>query len=61
MSRKNIINEPLKHFFKKYGAGISNSEKIVYGHKYSVVLLKNGNIGVCDKRLNDVKVEVRND
>jgi len=52
-----MINEPLRHFVEKHGVDISSVDKIVCGHKYSAVLLKNGNIGVCANLLNDVKVE----
>lgn len=52
-----VINEPLKHFVEKHGVDISNVDKIVCGRKYSAVLLKNGNIGVCANLLNDVKAE----
>jgi uncharacterized protein (DUF4213/DUF364 family) len=52
-----MINEPLKHFVEKHGVDVSNIEKIVCGRKYSAVLLKNGNIGVCANLLNEVKVK----
>jgi uncharacterized protein (DUF4213/DUF364 family) len=52
-----MINEPLRHFVEKHGVDLSTVEKIVCGRKYSGVLLKNGNIGVCANLLNEVKVE----
>ncbi len=39
--------EPLRHFINKYGFDTSEIDKIVCGAKYSALLLKNGNIGVC--------------
>lgn len=39
--------EPLRHFIDKYGFDTSEIDKIVCGAKYSALLLKNGNIGVC--------------
>ena len=52
-----MLNEPLRHFVEKQGVDVSNVDKIVCGRKYSAVLLKNGNIGVCANLLNDVNVE----
>lgn len=49
---------PLKHFLKKYSINILNIQKIVCGLKYSAVLLKNGNIGVCANLLNHVNIEI---
>ena len=39
--------EPLRCFIDKYGFDISEVDKVVCGAKYSALLLKNGNIGVC--------------
>ncbi|MCK4639755.1 MAG: hypothetical protein KAU06_00320 [Candidatus Marinimicrobia bacterium] len=39
--------EPLRYFVEKYGFDISEVDKVVCGTKYSALLLKNGNIGVC--------------
>ena len=50
---------PLKHFLEKYGINILNIQKIVCGLKYSAVLLKNGNIGVCANLLNCVNIEIK--
>lgn len=52
------MKEPLLHFVKKYGVNVSNIKKIVSGKKYSAVLLKNGNIGVCANLLNQFKVNI---
>lgn len=51
------VNDPLRHFVEKHGVDISNVDRIVCGRKYSAVLLKNGNIGVCANLLNDIKAE----
>jgi len=40
-------SEPLRYFIDKYGFDISEVDKVVCGTKYSALLLKNGNIGVC--------------
>jgi len=55
---ENVRNEPLRHFVKKYGVHVSKIKKIVCGRKYSAVLLKNGNIGVCANLLTNVKVKI---
>ena len=39
--------EPLRYFVEKYGFNISEVDRVVCGAKYSALLLKNGNIGVC--------------
>jgi uncharacterized protein (DUF4213/DUF364 family) len=52
------MNEPLSHFFEKYGMDVSDIKKIICGAKYSAVLLKNGNIGVCANLLNEKEVGV---
>jgi len=54
----NVIKEPLKHFVEKYGIDVSNIKKIVCGRKYSAVLLKNGNIGVCANLSTNVEVNI---
>jgi len=51
-----VVYEPIKHYFERYGVDISNIKKIVCGQKYSAVMLKNGNIGVCANLLNPVNV-----
>lgn len=55
---ENVMNEPLKHFVEKYGVHVSNIKKIVCGRKYSAVLLKNGNIGVCANLSTHVEVKI---
>lgn len=57
---ENIKNEPLKHFVEKYGVNVSNIKKIICGRKYSAVLLKNGNIGVCANLSTNVEVKIEN-
>ncbi len=42
-----LTKEPLKYFIDKHGFDISKIDKVVCGTKYSALLLKNGNIGVC--------------
>lgn len=39
--------EPLEFLFTKYKVNFSNVHKVVTGAKYTALLLKNGNIGVC--------------
>jgi len=55
---ENVINKPLKHFVEKYGVDVSNIKKIVCGRKYSALLLKNGNIGVCANLSTNVEVNI---
>lgn len=55
---KKRVNEPLKHFVEKHSIDISQIDKIVCGRKYSAVLLKNGNIGVCANLSNYVEVAI---
>lgn len=50
--------EPLSHFFEKHGVDVSSIEKIVCGEKYTAVLLKNGNIGVCANLLHRFKANL---
>jgi uncharacterized protein (DUF4213/DUF364 family) len=52
------MTEPLEHFFNKYGVDTLEIKKIVCGRKYTAVLLKNGNIGVCANLFNVVEVEI---
>jgi uncharacterized protein (DUF4213/DUF364 family) len=39
--------EPLAFFLKEYNFDLDKIEKISSGEKYTAILLKNGNIGVC--------------
>jgi hypothetical protein len=55
---ENILNEPLTHYVHKHGVDTANIDKIVCGRKYSAVLLKNGNIGVCANLDNQVDIEI---
>ncbi len=52
------MKEPLIHFVDKYGVAVSKIEKIICGRKYSAVLLKNGNIGVCANLLEKVNITI---
>jgi hypothetical protein len=54
---ENIVHEPLTHYVQKHGVDIANIDKIVCGRKYSAVLLKSGNIGVCANLDNHVDIE----
>jgi uncharacterized protein (DUF4213/DUF364 family) len=56
MNEKAILNEPLKHFVDKHGVDLAKIEKIVCGQRYSAVLLKNGNIGVCANLLQHINL-----
>ena len=58
MNKDIQLNEPLKHLVKKYGVDVSKIGKILCGLRYSAVLLKNGNIGVCANLLKDVKITI---
>lgn len=44
---KDLNIEPLRLLFDKYGLDISKIISITTGARYSAVMLKNGNIGVC--------------
>ncbi|MCD6112528.1 MAG: hypothetical protein J7J86_04575 [Bacteroidales bacterium] len=48
--------EPLKYFIEKYGIDVDSIKRIVYGKKYSALMLNNGNIGVCSNLLRNVNV-----
>ena len=52
------MKEPLTHFVEKHSFDISNIERIVCGLKYSAVILKNGNIGVCSNLFKTVYVKI---
>ena len=41
------MNEPLKHYYLKFGFDESAIKRIASGEKYFGIMLKNGNIGVC--------------
>ena len=49
------MQEPILHYYNKYGVDINRIEEIVYGDKYLAVLLKDGSIGVCATLLGNVK------
>ncbi|MCK5823429.1 MAG: hypothetical protein KAG95_05455 [Bacteroidales bacterium] len=50
------MEEPLKILYNKFGVNIKNIQKIVYGDKYTAVVLKNGNIGLCANLNNKVYI-----
>jgi uncharacterized protein (DUF4213/DUF364 family) len=52
------LKEPLTHFVQKYGVNTADIDKIVCGRKYSAVLLKSGNIGVCANLGHHVEIEI---
>ncbi|MCD4818561.1 MAG: hypothetical protein K8S23_07700 [Candidatus Cloacimonetes bacterium] len=52
-----IISEPLESLLKNYRFEIDNIKKIVSGAKYTALLLKNGNIGVCANLGNQVQTK----
>jgi uncharacterized protein (DUF4213/DUF364 family) len=52
------LKEPLTHFVQKYGFNTTDIDKIVCGRKYSAVLLKSGNIGVCANLGNHREIEI---
>jgi hypothetical protein len=52
--------EPLELLFGKYGFEIDYIKQIVTGAKYSAVMLKNGNIGVCANLGNKVNTKKSN-
>lgn len=58
MNKKTTLDEPLKHFVEKHGVDCAKIEKIVCGQRYSAVLLKNGNIGVCANLLKHVNLDI---
>ncbi|UCH96149.1 MAG: DUF4213 domain-containing protein [Candidatus Aminicenantes bacterium] len=55
---EDIVTEPLTHYVQKHGVDTANIDKIVCGRKYSAVLLKSGNIGVCANLDNHVEIEI---
>jgi uncharacterized protein (DUF4213/DUF364 family) len=58
MNKKPTLQEPLKHLVEKHGVDRVKIEKIVCGQRYSAVLLKNGNIGVCANLLKHVNLTI---
>jgi len=53
-----IIDEPLIHFYKKEGFNKENIQAYEVGEKYTAVILRNGNIGVCSNLQTDVTADV---
>ncbi len=54
----NTNKEPLSFLFEKTGFDILGIKKVVTGEKYSAVMLKNGNIGVCANLGNKITVDL---
>lgn len=52
------MQEPILHFYTKYGINTSEIQEIVCGRKYVALLLKNGNIGVCATLNSEVNVQI---
>lgn len=44
-----MIEDPLKHFYKKIGYSASQIKQFIIGEKYAIVELGNGACGVCGK------------
>lgn len=53
-----IIEEPLIHFYKTEGFNRDNILSWEIGEKYTAVVLKNGNIGVCSNLHTEVPLDV---
>ncbi len=52
------MEEPLKKLYNKFGVNINNIKEVICGDKYTVVLLKNGNIGVCANLNNKININI---
>lgn len=53
-----ITEEPLHYFYRKEGFKKENIQSISVGEKYTAILLKNGNIGLCANLQIDVPANV---
>ncbi len=53
-----MLQEPIAHFYNKFGINTEQIKEIVCGEKYVAVLLKNGNIGVCATLHNKINVTI---
>lgn len=52
------MEEPLKRLYSNFGVNIDNIQELIYGDKYTVVLLKNGNFGVCANLGNKINIKI---
>ena len=50
------MEEPIKKLYGKFGVNLRNVKKVVYGDKYTAVVLKNGNIGLCANLNNRINI-----
>ena len=58
---KNYNNlEPLELLLEKYNFNLRKIEKLTTGLKYTAILLKNGNIGVCANLGYKINTEINN-
>ncbi|MCK4357135.1 MAG: hypothetical protein KAW92_00045 [Candidatus Cloacimonetes bacterium] len=53
-------SDPLELLFKKYHFNLEKIEKLVTGVKYTAILFKNGNIGVCANLGYKINTEINN-
>jgi uncharacterized protein (DUF4213/DUF364 family) len=53
------MEEPLKKLYNKFGVNVNNVKRIVYGGKYTAVVLKNGNIGLCANLNNNINIRLQ--
>ncbi|RLD63642.1 MAG: hypothetical protein DRJ01_03265 [Bacteroidetes bacterium] len=52
------MEEPIKKLYGKFGVNLRNVKKVVYGDKYTAVVLKNGNIGLCANLNNRINIRL---
>ncbi|MCF8297261.1 MAG: DUF364 domain-containing protein [Saprospiraceae bacterium] len=52
------MQEPIAHFYNKFGIETQQISEIVCGEKYVGVKLINGNIGVCATLFNEVNISI---
>lgn len=53
------MEEPLKRLYDNFGVNIDNIKELIYGDKYTVVQLKNGDFGVCANLGNKINLKIR--
>ncbi|MBE9468584.1 MAG: hypothetical protein IMY72_09760 [Bacteroidetes bacterium] len=53
------MEEPLKKLYSKFGVNVNNIQRVVYGDKYTAVVLKNGNIGLCANLNNKINFRLK--
>ena len=51
--------EPIEYYFEKYGVDLQSINHIICGEKYTAVILKNGNIGICATLDNYVNIDIK--